>query len=134
MVIDDGDRTCVALLIELRSQITGQAPGTVILLIASDPAAPLDLAAWCHLTGHAYLGPVHAPLGAPAYAAHQRRPPPDPAGLALAALQMMHATTPASGRYFKASLRPRQAMPPAPAIRYGHWRRLRTSASGRTGA
>ncbi|WP_250563639.1 sulfurtransferase TusA family protein [Sphaerisporangium fuscum] len=27
-------------------------------LIASDPAAPIDLPAWCHLTGHTYLGPV----------------------------------------------------------------------------
>jgi len=33
----------------------------VIHLIARDPAAPLDLAAWCHLTGHTYLGPVRAP-------------------------------------------------------------------------
>lgn len=41
-------------------------PGTVIHLIARDPAAPLDLAAWCHLTGHAYLGPV--PAVAPTYA------------------------------------------------------------------
>ena len=31
-------------------------PGTVIHLIATDPAAPLDRAAWCHLTGHRYLG------------------------------------------------------------------------------
>ncbi|MEP7023278.1 MAG: sulfurtransferase TusA family protein [Actinomycetota bacterium] len=68
VVIDGGGRTCVALLIELRGQIAGLAPGTMIHLIASDPAAPLDLAAWCHLTGHAYLGPVHQPPGAPAYA------------------------------------------------------------------
>jgi tRNA 2-thiouridine synthesizing protein A len=68
VVIDGGDRTCVALLIELGGQITGLTPGTVIHLIASDPAAPLDLAAWCHLAGHAYLGPVQGPLGAPAYA------------------------------------------------------------------
>ncbi|QOV44801.1 sulfurtransferase TusA family protein [Streptomyces chromofuscus] len=29
----------------------------------TDPAAPLDLPAWCPMTGHAYLGPVarHAP-------------------------------------------------------------------------
>jgi len=68
VVIDGGDRTCVALLIEIRGQITGLATGTVIHLIATDPAAPLDLAAWCHLTGHAYLGPVHESVGAPAYA------------------------------------------------------------------
>ena len=66
MVIDGGDRSCVALLIELRGQITGLTPGTVIHLIASDPAAPLDPAAWCHLTGHTYLGSV--PAAAPTYA------------------------------------------------------------------
>jgi tRNA 2-thiouridine synthesizing protein A len=29
-------------------------------LIASDPAAPIDLPAWCHLTGYTYLGPIPA--------------------------------------------------------------------------
>jgi len=43
-------------------------PGTVIHLIARDPAAPVDLAAWCHLTGHIYLGRVREPRGQPAYA------------------------------------------------------------------
>ena len=68
VVIDGGDGTCVALLIELRGQIAQLGPGTVIHLITSDPAAPVDLAAWCHLTGHAYLGPVREPAGGPAYA------------------------------------------------------------------
>lgn len=31
-------------------------PGSRIRLLASDPAAPLDLPAWCHLTGHLYRG------------------------------------------------------------------------------
>ena len=60
LVIDGGDRTCAALLIELRGHIMRLAPGSVIHLIASDPAAPIDLAAWCHLTGHAYLGAITA--------------------------------------------------------------------------
>jgi tRNA 2-thiouridine synthesizing protein A len=66
VVLDGGDRTCTALLLELRGHLTRFPPGTVIHLIARDPAAPLDLAAWCHLTGHAYLGPV--PAVAPTYA------------------------------------------------------------------
>ncbi|MEV6986358.1 sulfurtransferase TusA family protein [Sphaerisporangium sp. NPDC051017] len=67
VVLDGGDRRCVALLIELRRLVEGLAPGAVVHLIASDPAAPIDLPAWCHLTGHAYLGAV---LGhdRPAYA------------------------------------------------------------------
>jgi tRNA 2-thiouridine synthesizing protein A len=57
-VFDGGERLCVALLLELRQFITGMPAGTDIHVIATDPAAPLDLPAWCHLTGHAYLGPV----------------------------------------------------------------------------
>lgn len=74
VVIDGGDRACVRLLLELRARICGLPAGTVIHLIASDPAAPLDLPAWCHLTGHAYLGPVAAVR--PTYA---MRAVPDPA-------------------------------------------------------
>ncbi|MFF5209522.1 sulfurtransferase TusA family protein [Streptosporangium sp. NPDC000396] len=60
LVLDGGERRCVQLLIELR-RLTEQAePGTVIHLIAVDPAAPIDLPAWCHLTGHTYLGPLAA--------------------------------------------------------------------------
>ncbi|GAA4937260.1 sulfurtransferase TusA family protein [Actinoplanes utahensis] len=58
VVLDGGDRRCVLLLIELRKLTTTLSPGTEIHLIATDPAAPLDLPAWCHLTGHVYLGPV----------------------------------------------------------------------------
>jgi len=66
VVIDGGDRTCVRLLLELRTHIGGLPGGTLIHLIATDPAAPIDLPAWCHLTGHAYLGPV--PAARPTYA------------------------------------------------------------------
>lgn len=37
-------------------------------VIATDPAAPLDLPAWCHMTGHHYLGPVADPAERPVYA------------------------------------------------------------------
>ncbi|GAA2848693.1 hypothetical protein Acy02nite_01630 [Actinoplanes cyaneus] len=66
VVLDGGDRRCVVLLIELRKLIATLPPGSVVHLIATDPAAPLDLPAWCHLTGHEYLGPV--PGERPAYA------------------------------------------------------------------
>lgn len=56
VVIDGGDRACVHLLLELRARVAELAPGTVVHVIATDPAAPLDLPAWCHLTGHTYLG------------------------------------------------------------------------------
>lgn len=53
-------RLCVVLLLELRRFITGLPAATVVHMIATDPAAPLDLPAWCHLTGHQYLGSVSA--------------------------------------------------------------------------
>ncbi len=56
----------MVLLIELRRLIATLPPGAVVHLIATDPAAPLDLPAWCHLTGHTYLGPV--PGERPTYA------------------------------------------------------------------
>ncbi|WP_067461367.1 nitrilase-related carbon-nitrogen hydrolase [Actinomadura macra] len=58
VVIDGGDKACVRLLLELRGHLADLAPGTIVHLIATDPAAPIDLPAWCHLTGHGYLGPV----------------------------------------------------------------------------
>ena len=75
VVIDGGDRDCVRLLLELRAHVTGLPAGTVIHLIASDPAAPVDRPAWCHLTGHAYRGTV--PATRPTYA---MRTVPAPAG------------------------------------------------------
>lgn len=65
-VLDGGDRRCVLLLIELRKMIATLPAGAVVHLIATDPAAPLDLPAWCHLTGHIYRGPV--PGERPTYA------------------------------------------------------------------
>ncbi|MEO3874466.1 sulfurtransferase TusA family protein [Nonomuraea sp. B12E4] len=58
LVVDGGDKLCVQLLIELRGHVRAAGPGAVIHLIAADPAAPVDLPAWCHMTGHTYLGPV----------------------------------------------------------------------------
>jgi tRNA 2-thiouridine synthesizing protein A len=62
VLIDGGDKACIRLLLELRARIADLPAGTLIHLIATDPAAPIDLPAWCHLTGHTYLG---AQPGAP---------------------------------------------------------------------
>ncbi|MET9657467.1 sulfurtransferase TusA family protein [Streptomyces sp. NPDC006510] len=58
ITIDGTGLLCVTLLLRLRKQIDGAPPGTVVHVTATDPAAPLDLPAWCHMTGHDYLGPV----------------------------------------------------------------------------
>lgn len=71
-VLDGGDRRCVTLLLELRRFMQGLPDGAVVHLIATDPAAPVDLPAWCHLTGHAYLGRVGPVAPRPTYAVRVR--------------------------------------------------------------
>ncbi|MEW2081009.1 sulfurtransferase TusA family protein [Streptomyces sp. NPDC005283] len=67
-VIDGTGMLCVVLLLHLRDRIADVPSKTEVHLIADDPAAPLDLAAWCHLTGHTYLGPVSSANLRPTYA------------------------------------------------------------------
>jgi len=43
------------------------APASTVRLLATDPAAPIDLPAWCHLTGHTYLGQGLDTEGRPYY-------------------------------------------------------------------
>ncbi|MFC0597893.1 sulfurtransferase TusA family protein [Streptomyces palmae] len=58
LTVDGTGLLCVTLLLRLRKEIDGAPPGTLVHVVATDPAAPLDLPAWCHMTGHDYLGPV----------------------------------------------------------------------------
>jgi tRNA 2-thiouridine synthesizing protein A len=52
---DAGDLACGELLIELRRRILALRPGEVLAVRATDPAAPLDIPAWCFTTGHALV-------------------------------------------------------------------------------
>ncbi|MEU6968764.1 sulfurtransferase TusA family protein [Kitasatospora aureofaciens] len=61
LTVDGTGLLCVQLLLRLRAQIADLPAGAVVHIHTTDPAAPLDLPAWCHLTGHAYLGPVPSP-------------------------------------------------------------------------
>lgn len=56
--VDGTGLLCVTLLMKLRAHIRDAAPDSVVHCVATDPAAPLGLPAWCHMTGHGYLGPV----------------------------------------------------------------------------
>jgi tRNA 2-thiouridine synthesizing protein A len=62
ITVDGTGLLCVTLLLKLRVRIADAEPGTVVHVIATDPAAPLDLPAWCHMTGHTYLGPLPDPV------------------------------------------------------------------------
>ncbi|MFD8706214.1 sulfurtransferase TusA family protein [Kitasatospora sp. NPDC059648] len=61
LAVDGTGLLCVQLLLRLRAQIAHLPAGAVVHIHTTDPAAPLDLPAWCHLTGHEYLGPVPSP-------------------------------------------------------------------------
>lgn len=54
--IDGGDLSCARLLILLRARAAELAEGSVVHLSTTDPVAPIDLPAWCRITGHGYLG------------------------------------------------------------------------------
>ncbi len=54
-VVDGGERACGELLLVLAARARLVPPRTRMRLLASDPAAAVDLPAWCHLTGHDFL-------------------------------------------------------------------------------
>ncbi len=56
---DGGDMGCGDLVLELRLQLRELGPGAVLRVRATDPGAPVDLPAWCGLTGHTLLRAQH---------------------------------------------------------------------------
>jgi tRNA 2-thiouridine synthesizing protein A len=46
---------CGELLLELKLRLGDVAPGGRMLVTTNDEGAPVDLPAWCRLTGHALL-------------------------------------------------------------------------------
>ena len=56
---DAGDQGCGELVLELRGVLLSMSPGEVLHVTATDPAAPIDLPAWCGLTGHTMLHQRH---------------------------------------------------------------------------
>ncbi len=67
VLIDGGDLACGELLMELVGPLRELDAGTLVRVVATDPAAPLDIPAWCHLTTHHYLGSGSQPDGRPHY-------------------------------------------------------------------
>ena len=57
----DGGGPSPGSLLLLRDHASRLAAGAVIHLTTTDPVAPIDLLAWCRMTGHLYLGPVPGP-------------------------------------------------------------------------
>ncbi len=56
---DAHDLSCGDLVLELRKRFQSLAPGEVLCVRATDPAAPRDLPSWCRLTRHVLVGERH---------------------------------------------------------------------------
>jgi cysteine desulfurase len=54
---------CPAPIIMLARRIAEVAPGAVVRVLADDPAAALDVPAWCAMRAQEYLGEVPSDYG-----------------------------------------------------------------------
>lgn len=54
-----GNEACGQLIIGLLTAIREASPGWRLLVVTADPAAPLEVPAWCRMTGNALLGEAH---------------------------------------------------------------------------
>ncbi len=51
-VYDSFDRGCGDFIMDLRAVMGELAPGTVLMIASRDAGAPIEVPAWCRLTGH----------------------------------------------------------------------------------
>ena len=54
-----GNLACGPMLLELRGRLEQLLPGQVFRLVTVDEGAPVDVPAWCRLTGHVLLESSH---------------------------------------------------------------------------
>jgi tRNA 2-thiouridine synthesizing protein A len=56
---DAGDLACGPMLLALKGRLEKLPPGRVFRLVTRDEGAPVDVPAWCRLTGHRLLAAAH---------------------------------------------------------------------------
>ena len=56
---DAGPMQCADLVLELRLRLQSLSTGNVLKVRATDPAAPIDLPAWCRISRHELLHSEH---------------------------------------------------------------------------
>ncbi len=54
-----GDLACGPMLLALKGRLERLPPGQVFQLVTRDEGAPVDVPAWCRLTGHRLLRAAH---------------------------------------------------------------------------
>ncbi|CAM3622310.1 sulfurtransferase TusA family protein [Nocardioides zeicaulis] len=65
--LDCRDLPCPMPVIELARHLTDVAVGEVLAVVAHDPAARVDVPAWCRMKDQHYLGADTAADGAPRF-------------------------------------------------------------------
>lgn len=73
LVLDAIGQRCPLPVILLAQRIGEVALGGVISVLSDDPAAALDVPAWCGLRGQAYLGGRPSPAGGVTYLVRRLR-------------------------------------------------------------
>jgi tRNA 2-thiouridine synthesizing protein A len=68
MELDCRGQLCPMPVLALARAITEVAIGDVVTVLATDPAAAVDIAAWCRMKEQEYLGADTAEDGTPTYA------------------------------------------------------------------
>ena len=56
LVVDASGLVCPGPVIELAKAAAVAAPGSVLAVLAADPAAATDVPAWCRMRHHEFLG------------------------------------------------------------------------------
>jgi tRNA 2-thiouridine synthesizing protein A len=54
-VYDSFDRGCGDFIIDLKAVMADLAAGAVVMIASRDAGAPVEIPAWCRLTGHRLL-------------------------------------------------------------------------------
>ena len=67
ITLDQRGRRCPLPIIELARHVDDVGVGELIAVAADDPAARLDVPAWCRMRGHEYVGEDLGESGAPRF-------------------------------------------------------------------
>jgi TusA-related sulfurtransferase len=73
LVLDCRGMRCPLPVIELARRIAEVDIGSIVAVVADDPAAAADVPAWCRLRGHEYAGAGASVHGTPSYLARRSR-------------------------------------------------------------
>ncbi len=67
MILDARGRRCPLPILDLARHISDVGVGETVIVEADDPAARPDVAAWCRMRAHEYVGEIAATDGTPGY-------------------------------------------------------------------